>query len=81
MHHENTFTGFNACQKLRHMVTSPQKLRHIVTSPHFEKMRGDVGIDVGKCVGVRGENDVGKSAGEDNGGRKERCGGVWRSVG
>ena len=31
------------------MVTLPQKLCHMVTLPHFEKLRGDVGIGVGKC--------------------------------
>ena len=47
------------------MVTSPQKLRHMVTSPHFEKVRGDGEIGVGKCVRVWGEvrGDVGKVRG------------------
>ena len=31
------------------------KLRQMVTSPHFEKVRGDVGINIGKCVEVWGK--------------------------
>ena len=32
-----------------------QKLRQMVTSSHFEKVRGDVRISIGKCVEVWGE--------------------------
>ena len=59
------------------MVTSPQKLRHMVTSPHFGKVKGDVGIGVGKCVGVWGRKEGCGKRYETVKGGVGKCDGVW----